>query len=63
MQEIAIPEDGQFALDPVTPCNPVIRGTAICNNNRECSKCPFAKAYLNPDIPLYVLLREEEDNK
>lgn len=54
MAEITIPEDGKFSHGPVIPCDPKIRGTAICHLDGKCSVCPYALAYLNPDIPLHV---------
>ena len=54
MSKITLPTDGQFTMPSVIPCDPKIRGTAICHLDGKCSICPIAKAYLNPDIPLHV---------
>lgn len=43
-----------FAV-PIIACK--AQGTAICHRKAECSTCAFALAKLNPDQPLYFLMK------
>lgn len=55
MTDAAHANDGQFSRH-IIACSPEIRGTAICHLNGKCSVCPYALAYLNPDVPLHFFM-------
>ena len=56
--EITRPEDGKYSSQ-IIACSPEIRGTAICHLNEKCSVCPYALAYLNPDVPLHFFMSKK----
>jgi len=51
--------NGQYS-HKIIACDPKVRGFAICTRNEECETCPYALAHLNPEIPLYILMKEVE---